>query len=494
MSSSSQRRSVSLPPDEAAPSEPLPEDSFHVVEYPGYIKNVDKAMKNLGGMGGVEKAFAGELSVLELRYRPDDPFSHPISGEIINTANVLLKVTRKKDRKITQRSTKTEVMGLVTKTGRFRALADYQWVPDRNDPMVKLRYDMHTMNVEGVENYRWGDDSASPVSGDLRQMPPPSFSRLEWPLNYGYRQNPSVTRQTEIRLVNRYQKTKANVAVFDESMGSVPTEPPPGVTAKDLPPDALTATAELFARRPIWNRVAFKNNLPPAHRARVKRLLPLYAYVISKGPWRDLWVRYGYDPRSDIEARLLQIMDVRFVKAPKSFARAKRLIGVTGAAQLLGKPGGEQELAPAPDPEEDKTHIFDGQVYRNLLAVYQLCDVTDPDLVKMINTTRYLRKTCHERDGWYVHSHYEAMREVMKRKMALLQGKEVADTDFSWEEGVPTAEELQAAEDEANSLEKGKQRAEMEERVKSKVDELMKNLQGQGADGKTGYVSPAHGV
>lgn len=23
------------------------------------------------------------------------------------------------------------------------------------------------------------------------------------------------------------------------------------------------------------------------------------AYVVSDGPWRDLWVKYGVDPRSD---------------------------------------------------------------------------------------------------------------------------------------------------------------------------------------------------
>jgi hypothetical protein len=34
-------------------------------------------------------------------------------------------------------------------------------------------------------------------------------------------------------------------------------------------------------------------------------MLPLVAYVFSDGPWRDTHVRFGYDPRQDIEARML---------------------------------------------------------------------------------------------------------------------------------------------------------------------------------------------
>jgi hypothetical protein len=36
-------------------------------------------------------------------------------------------------------------------------------------------------------------------------------------------------------------------------------------------------------------------------------MLPLVAYVFTDGPWRDTHVRFGYDPRKDIEARLYVI-------------------------------------------------------------------------------------------------------------------------------------------------------------------------------------------
>ena len=34
-------------------------------------------------------------------------------------------------------------------------------------------------------------------------------------------------------------------------------------------------------------------------------------YYFSNGPWRLLWIRYGYDPRTTPEARMYQLIDYR---------------------------------------------------------------------------------------------------------------------------------------------------------------------------------------
>ena len=34
------------------------------------------------------------------------------------------------------------------------------------------------------------------------------------------------------------------------------------------------------------------------------RLLPLVAYNVTSGPWRTLWVRFGYDPRTSPEGKM----------------------------------------------------------------------------------------------------------------------------------------------------------------------------------------------
>lgn len=54
---------------------------------------------------------------------------------------------------------------------------------------------------------------------------------------------------------------------------------------------------KLFDVRPIWSRNAVKANIS-IHPDKLKILLPLIAYYMITGPWRSLWIRFGYDPAS----------------------------------------------------------------------------------------------------------------------------------------------------------------------------------------------------
>jgi hypothetical protein len=56
----------------------------------GYVRDVARMMDTLGG----EEALV-QAGPLELRYRPDDPLSHPLYGELHRTpCNLLLRLTR----------------------------------------------------------------------------------------------------------------------------------------------------------------------------------------------------------------------------------------------------------------------------------------------------------------------------------------------------------------------------------------------------------------
>jgi general transcription factor 3C polypeptide 5 (transcription factor C subunit 1) len=113
----------------------LPSHTFHSVEYPGYVQtpSVPRAVLNLGGQERLETAFKRsakkEDMLLELRLRPEDPFAHPIAGEIVSTSGVVVKVVKKKRKRpmgedispatVTGHFTVTPV-GIVAKTARFR--------------------------------------------------------------------------------------------------------------------------------------------------------------------------------------------------------------------------------------------------------------------------------------------------------------------------------------------------------------------------------------
>ncbi|CAG8779307.1 16399_t:CDS:2, partial [Cetraspora pellucida] len=141
-----------------APEKNLPTQQFFAVEYPGNVKNIDKVLQTLGGQRGLKKAVNEDL--LELRFRPDNPFCHPINGDIIPTANLLLKVTRRRKKvknhhmrrdsddhdEESDKDINFEIMGIISKTCRFRGMADYQYVPNPNDSVPRYRKALETFD------------------------------------------------------------------------------------------------------------------------------------------------------------------------------------------------------------------------------------------------------------------------------------------------------------------------------------------------------------
>ncbi|KAJ2768255.1 tau 95 subunit of transcription factor TFIIIC, partial [Coemansia nantahalensis] len=74
----------------------LPERTMLAVEYPGYVVDTAKALRSLGGSKKLARDTTEDVGMpVELRFRYEDPASHPINGEITPTENLLLKVTRR---------------------------------------------------------------------------------------------------------------------------------------------------------------------------------------------------------------------------------------------------------------------------------------------------------------------------------------------------------------------------------------------------------------
>ena len=128
----------STPP--TAPERPLPAAHFYSVEYPGYVRHASAplAIEHLGGQHAIETAFRRATgrdrveSLLELRLRPDNPYAHPIPGEVVPTSNIVLKVVKRKWKRKDVASGDgaigeytVEAVGVVPKTARFRSECAY---------------------------------------------------------------------------------------------------------------------------------------------------------------------------------------------------------------------------------------------------------------------------------------------------------------------------------------------------------------------------------
>ncbi|KAL5974049.1 hypothetical protein ACLOJK_030711 [Asimina triloba] len=74
----------------------LPEAEAFAVNYPGYPSSTARAIDTLGGTEGILKARISQSNYLELRFRPEDPYSHPAFGELRPCSGLLLRISKKK--------------------------------------------------------------------------------------------------------------------------------------------------------------------------------------------------------------------------------------------------------------------------------------------------------------------------------------------------------------------------------------------------------------
>ncbi|KAI6164704.1 RNA polymerase III transcription factor IIIC subunit-domain-containing protein [Pisolithus thermaeus] len=454
----------------AAQERPLPATQFYSVEYPGYVQpsSVHLALRNLGGPSSLENAFkrgaAKNEGLLELNFQPGNPFAHPIPGDIVNTSNILFKVTKRRRRKADGDKSPDafagdytlEAMGIILKSARFRSMADYQFQPDMSDPVAQLRVAMNRMDVDAVRRYTISDekeDYSLPLGesnrveidpqltdqtlcrSNLRLFPPPLFSRQGIPQNYNFKANPASmvattadedTGQERKRLINKGRWKGYGPATISFGDSNVPQNPSPGLlqARSTIKQDLLDRVVNLLEQRPIWTRAALYNQFNSAEVREIhnsKVILPLACYMFQDGPWRDTLVRFSYDPRKDPAARFYQRVYFRNANHPMSRTSVvtRRQEGRSVAA-YISRSMEQEETAGI---EQRKSHIFDGLTITKETAAFQLCDIVDPMLKEMIEREEDLRETCDERDGWYSAHALERIKTVLRHKFfSLLQG------------------------------------------------------------------------
>ena len=69
---------------------------FVGIEYPGYIKDENHMLETLGGEEALSRTYSIPTRRLEMSFRPEDPYAHSLCGDRYPTANLLLKVKRRK--------------------------------------------------------------------------------------------------------------------------------------------------------------------------------------------------------------------------------------------------------------------------------------------------------------------------------------------------------------------------------------------------------------
>lgn len=67
----------------------------------------------------------------------------------------------------------------------------------------------------------------------------------------------------------------------------------------------------MWSKYALMCRTKFSND-------QLKLLLPAVAFYFLTGPWRVMWIRFGYDPRKDTASRIYQTLDYRLRRKGKT--------------------------------------------------------------------------------------------------------------------------------------------------------------------------------
>ena len=225
---------------------------------------------------------------------------------------------------------------------------------------------------------------------------------------------------------------------------SVPTAPPsqlPALESLDLRCQrAVYQLRGLLEERPIWTRRALTNQVIYAEGV-LKYAWQYAGYMFRSGPWREALVRFGLDPRVDPQYRIYQTFMFQISIEERKSNKTKWVEERTKYRRVMkGK------------KRDDQSHIFDGRKISLDGKTWQVCDVTDP-LLRRLLATDNLRTTCEVSlrrpahsvnlltttttnqtrcDGWYHNGLWAKIKTIFKEKArCLLSGKEVpSDVDF----------------------------------------------------------------
>eukprot|EP00913_Durusdinium_trenchii_P010234 g9595.t1 len=158
---------------------------------------------------------------------------------------------------------------------------------------------------------------------------------------------------------------------------------------------------KLFAERPLWLRGPAEERLKEmglsANVSTMQKSFICVSYLWSDGPWRQVYIRLGFDPRTDPGTRFMQVIDFRDRLLKERRAYFERVQGTM-----------DQQPVQALD-----CHFRTPPVNRSQL--YQYLDIEDEATGGILQSSEVL-KECSFKTGWLPQQTLDAIRERMAVK------------------------------------------------------------------------------
>lgn len=324
-----------------------------MIEYPGFVKNPDKAMLTLGGLESIEKVVGSQKDRLELKFRKSDPFAHPAYGDREPKKCLVMRIRKRKSNN--QSSTTSEeyspgfdinIIGRVQTSYKFETMAEFQWLPMQRTNESHEEYKIDPAKIHSGFTVSRSPQSLNPEYASILDdvlpirnpfdntlknfnldapllLLPAVFSRFDTPREI-HQPHPKFRskemrdefeRQENLSIIGRTRKKRSTMSCIKYYNDLVPDRPPEKLV---LERSSLSAQEEMlkprlqdcFERQRVWskNALCFELNCAPKD---IKYILPLVAFHYQNGPFRTMWVKYGYNPHIDNSSKILQTLDFR---------------------------------------------------------------------------------------------------------------------------------------------------------------------------------------
>lgn len=184
---------------------------------------------------------------------------------------------------------------------------------------------------------------------------------------------------------------------------------------------------ELFDQRPVWSRHALLV-LTKCRNTKLKYLLPIFAYCYINGPFRNLWVRYGYNPKTDKTSKIYQSIECRFRSVPSESVRCKVTLFKDHSVSApdfvspfhyldesrVSTASGDRTFNDDGSQLSDDDYIFrPGHASIFKRTFYQICDIDVPEVKQIIAENDGQETECTEKDGWCSREAIDRIRKIM---------------------------------------------------------------------------------
>lgn len=441
-----------------------------MIEYPGFVKNQDKALATLGGVETIEKVFESQKNRLELKFRKSDPYSHPAYGDQVPRKCLVLRIKKNKDPvQITNsdncdRSFQISVVGEIQISIRFDTLAEFQWLPMQrinestsnhlNPTTIKdsftIKRTPESLNPKYVSILDDVLPIRDPFDNSLKSFNPDApllilpavFSRFDSPREIhlphpkfrSKEMREEFERQQKLSIIGRTRKKRSTMSYLLSFNDTVPEKPPEKLVKERSPlsgpeKNLIPQLERCFERQSVWSKAAlcFELNCSPIS---IKYILPLIAFHYLNGPFRTLWVKYGYNPHKDKSSKILQTLDFRVKNNQDQHEYSRRSIHqyqlpMRKNSDKIKQLDLKSIITGTSSSQSDCITVTESMwKFRKDLVPptrqlsYQLKDIEVDDVQMIIHSNDGREQECSERDGWLPEGSIEKIRKIMTRIMS----------------------------------------------------------------------------